>query len=152
MYNRISEQVQWIGSRTMSRLSQLGVFCTVLGGVVLFLGLFPSAVDADTTPGIGVTQVITVLAALSLILLGAYVVTYDLFRRGRPPTLVADVGVRLGLTGMVLAAASSMADVMGFGSHSGGGGPFFGWLQATGMLVGFGVAAVGVVLYGIARS
>lgn len=135
----------------MSRLAQLGVFCVVLGGVVLFLGLFPAAVDADSTPGIGIAQILAALGGLSLIVLGAYVVVHALFHRGRPRTLLGDIAIRMGLTGMVLSAAATLADALGFGSHTGSTGPVFGWLQAVGMLFGFGVAALGVLIYGMAR-
>ena len=67
----------------MSRLAQLGVFCMVLGAVVLFLGLFPGAVNADVTPGIGLVQIIGILTGLVLLVLGAYVVTRALPRTCR---------------------------------------------------------------------
>ncbi|MBN1120113.1 MAG: hypothetical protein JXJ17_03470 [Anaerolineae bacterium] len=136
----------------MSRLSQMGVFCIVLGGVVFFLGMFPSAVDADSVPGIGITQILAMLAGLFLLILGGYVVAFAMFRRGRPATLISSIGVRLGLTGMVFATAATMADALGFGSHSAGRGLLFGWLQAGGMLIGFGIAALGVLVYGMSRS
>lgn len=136
----------------MSRLAQLGVFGMVLGAVVLFLGLFPSAVDADSTPGIGIAQILAMLAGLTLLVLGAYTIAYALFHRGRPRTLMGDIGVRLGLTGMVFAAAVMLADAMGYGSHSSASGPLFGWLQTAGLLLGFGIAALGVLIYGMARS
>jgi hypothetical protein len=136
----------------MSRLSQLGVFCVVLGGVVFFLGMFPSAVDADGVPGIGIMQILAMLAGLFLLILGGYVVAFAMFRRGHPATLISSIGIRLGLTGMVLATAATMADALGFGSHSGGSGLLFGWLQAGGMLIGFGIAALGVLVYGMSRS
>lgn len=136
----------------MGRLSQFGVFFMVLGGVVLFLGLFPGAVDLDSTPGIGIAQMVGMMGGLILLVVGAYVVAHGLMppRPGR--SLLRDIGIRLGLTGMVFAAAATLADSMGFGSHSGSGGPLFGWLQTTGMLLGFLMAAAGVLIYGGARS
>jgi hypothetical protein len=62
-----------------------------------------------------------------------------------------DIAVRLGMTGLVFSAAAMLADLMGFGSHVGGEGPLFGWLQAAGMLTGFVISAIGVFLYGAAR-
>jgi hypothetical protein len=135
----------------MSRLAQLGVFTTILGGVILFLGLFPVAVDADNTAGIGLAQMGAMLVGLIMLVAGAYVVVYAMIHRGRPRSLMSDVGVRLGLTGLVFAAAAMMADVLGFGSHASGQGVLMGWLQAAGMLVGFGVAALGVLIYGASR-
>lgn len=132
----------------MSRLAQVGIFLMVLGGVVLGLALFPSAIDADATPGIGVVQIIAILGGLVLLVTGAYVVTRGLVHGGsRQHTLLRDIGIRLGLTGMVFAAAVTMADAMGYGSHS--GGPVFGWLQTIGILLGFGIAALGVLIYGM---
>ncbi|HEC24321.1 MAG TPA: hypothetical protein ENI95_15545 [Chloroflexi bacterium] len=136
----------------MSRLAQLGVFITVLGGVILFLGLFPFAVDADATPGIGMAQMGAMLTGLFMLVLGAYVVVYAMVHRGRPRTLMRDIGIRMGMTGLVFAAAATLADVMGFGSHTTESGPLFGWLQATGMLIGFGIASLGVIIYGMTRS
>ncbi len=136
----------------MSHLAQLGVFCAVLGAVVLFLGLFPSAVDADSTPGTGLAQIAAMLVGLSLLTLGAYVVVFALIHRGRPRTLLQDIGIRMGLTGLVFAMGATMADVMGFGSHTTSAGALFGWLQAAGMLTGFLIAALGVLIYGTTRS
>jgi hypothetical protein len=136
---------------TMSRLAQLGVFCIVLGGIILFLGLFPFAVDADDAPGIGLVQIIGILTGLFLLVLGAYVVVYAMMHRGRPRTLLGDVGIRMGLTGLVFAAAATLADILGFGSHSSGSGPLLGWLQAAGMLIGFLISALGVLIYGMTR-
>lgn len=135
----------------MIRLAQFGVFLVMVGGVVLFLGLFPFAADIDATPGVGIAQILGILAGLFVLVTGAYVMVYALVHRGSPTTLLRDVGVRLGMTGLVFATAATLADLMGFGSHTGSGGFLFGWLQATGMLVGFVIAAIGVLIYGIAR-
>ncbi len=138
----------------MSRLAQFGLFCGVLGSVILFLGLFPSAIDVDNTPGIGLVQIIMMQVGLFFLVLGAYIFVYASVHRGRPRTLLRDIGVRLGMTGLVFSGAAMMADIMGFGSHptGTGAGPLFGWLQATGMLIGFGISALGVLIYGAARS
>jgi len=136
----------------MSRLAQFGIFTTVTGGVVLFLGLFPDAVAAEGTPGIGIVQMIAMLSGLVLIIGGAYVAAYAMFHRGAPPSLVRSIGLRMGLTGLVFAAAATLSDAMGYGSHGGGAGIVFGWLQTAGMLAGFGMAAIGVLVYALARS
>src|SRR5574341_43935 len=136
----------------MSRLAQFGLFCVVLVGVILFLSLFPSSIDVDNTPGIGLVQIVLMQIGLVFLVLGAYLFVYATIHRGRPRTLMRDIAVRLGMTGLVFSAAAMMADVMGFGSHTTGAGPLFGWLQATGMLIGFAISAIGVFLYGAARS
>lgn len=135
----------------MTRFAQLGVFFAVLGGVVLFLGMFPQSIDANLSPDIGPVQLLIMLVGLALLVFGAYLFAFATIHRGNPRTLQRDVGVRMGLTGVVFAAAATMADVLGFGSHLPSDGAFFGWLQATGLLVGFGFAALGVLVYVLAR-
>ena len=135
----------------MSRLAQLGVFCTVLGAVVLFLGVFPGAVGADATAGIGLMQILAILIGLGLFVIGAYIVLFALIHRGQPRNLLRDIGVRLGFTGLIISASAILADVFGFGSHTGQQGVLLGWLQAVGVLIGFAVSAVGVIVYGSVR-
>jgi len=96
-------------------------------------------------------QLIAMMIGLTMLVFGTYVFAHATIHRGQPRTLQRDIGVRMGLTGLVFAAAATMADVMGFGSHLPSDGIFFGWLQATGMLVGFGIAALGVLIYVLAR-
>ncbi|NDJ33483.1 MAG: hypothetical protein GYB64_02355 [Chloroflexi bacterium] len=134
----------------MSRVAQLGVFAVVLGGVVLFLAFFPYAVDADFTPGIGLSQILGILTGTFLLVAGAYLFVYALLHRGRPDSLLADIAIRMGMTGLVFAFAATLADLLGFGSHIASEGSLFGWLQALGMMAGFIFAALGVFLYGYA--
>jgi threonine/homoserine/homoserine lactone efflux protein len=140
--------------QSMSRLAQLGVFSIVVGGVVFFLSVFPSAVDADSTPGIGLTQIGGILTAMVLLILGAYVFVYAMVHRGGRRTLLRDIGVRLGMTGLVFAVGATLADVLGYGSHTNTSptGPLFGWLQAAGMMIGFLISAIGVIVYGMPSS
>lgn len=136
----------------VNRLAQWGLLGMVIGGTALFLGLFPFAVGLDDTPGIGVAQITVIVAALFLIILNAYLIVYALVHRGRPRRLLRDVGLRLGMSGLVFVAAAALADIMGFGSHTSGAGPVLGELQALGMLAGFILSAIGVLIYGWARS
>jgi hypothetical protein len=132
----------------MNKLAQVGVLSIVLGSVLLFLGLFPFAADLDISPGVGTSQLIALIGGLFFFVLGGYVVLFAVEHIGRPRTLLQDVGVRLGMTGLVVSAASTLADTMGFGSHA--SGTLLGAVQAGGILVGFGISAIGVVIYGIA--
>lgn len=135
-----------------NRLAQIGLLGMVLGGIILFLGLFPFAVALDDTPGIGVTQISAIVMGLFLIVMDAYLVAYALIHRGHPRSLLRDVGARLGMSGLVFVAAAALADILGFGSHAGGSSLILGWLQAAGILVGFMLSAIGVFIYGSARS
>lgn len=135
----------------MSRLAQLGVFTGVVGGMVAFLGLFPDAVTVTSTPGIGLGQIFVALIGLTLLIIGAYVFVYATWHRGRPRTLSQDIGIRMGMTGLTFAIAASLADVFGFGSHSLGTGLSFGYVQSIGTAIGFLIASLGVLIYGMRR-
>lgn len=135
----------------MSRLAQFGVMLIVSGGVALVAGLFPGAMGIDLTPGIGIAQIVLALLGLALLNTGGYVFVYALFHRGRPRTLSQDIGIRMGLTGLTFAVAASLADVLGFGSHSLSVGFTFGRIQSIGMAAGFIFAALGVIVYGVRR-
>jgi hypothetical protein len=133
---------------TMNKLAQAGILSAALGIVLLMLGFFPFAADLDTSPGVGTTQLAAIIGGLFFLVLGGYVVLFALEHIGRPRTLLRDVSVRLGMTGLVISAASALADTLGFGSHT--TGTLLGWVQATGILVGFGISAIGVLIYGLA--
>ena len=135
----------------MSRLAQLGVFTGVIGGVATFMGLFPDAMTVDSTPGIGLGQIFTALIGLTLLTAGAYVFVYATWHRGRTRTLSQDIGMRMGMTGLTFAIAASLADVFGFGSHTLGTGISFGRIQSIGTAVGFLIASLGVLIYGMRR-
>jgi hypothetical protein len=60
--------------------------------------------------------------------------------------LTADFGLRVVATGYVIAIFTAMADVFGFGSHPLPGVPFFGPLQARGVILGEAIIAVGLIM------
>lgn len=133
----------------MNKLAQCGILSIALGAVLLLLGLFPFAADLDTTPGVGTSQLLGIIGGLFFSVLGGYVVLYGVQHvNSRPRTLLRDVGVRLGMTGLVVSAASALADTLGFGTHT--SGTQLGAVQAAGILVGFLISALGVLIYGLA--
>jgi len=118
----------------------------VLLGLLIFLvGVSPDLIGMDRSPVVGFVQVGVWLTGLALLLLGAYL-TIRVIRNGRQHTLWADVGVRLIATGYVVAAAASLADFIGIGSHT-LPGLVFGHLQVSGLVLGVLVSLVGVVLF-----
>lgn len=135
----------------MERYSEASITIGVLGVVVTLIGLFPAIVGLEAAPGIGVLQVIVILAGFSLLFLGAYIFVYQTFYRGMRRTLAQDIGIRLTLTGLVIAAAGGLADVLGFGSHppTPDTRPLLGALQAMVFVWGFLVSSAGVVFYAL---
>jgi hypothetical protein len=133
------------------RVSQLGIAIGALGGMVTLMGLFPGVTGLTPTPGIGIIQIITMLFGFSLLILGALIYVKYAFYANQPSTLMQQIGSRLALTGLVLAAMSGLADLLGFGSHGRGftEDVLLGPLQAAGIIGGFMMSCIGVLLYAI---
>ena len=129
-------QIRW--ARRWMTLVLLGLF-------VFAIGISPDLVGMDRSPVVGFVQVGAWLTGLALLLLAAYF-TVRVLRNGRPQTLLSEVGARLIATGYVVAAAASLADFIGIGSH-----PLpalrFGHLQVIGLVIGVVTSLLGIVLY-----
>jgi hypothetical protein len=134
----------------MSKLSQGGVLLIISGCISFLIGIFPFVAGLIDMPGLGLAQVTAIVSGLFFVIAGAYIVAYTLIHRGHANTMMRDVGIRLGLTGLIFAGTASLADILGFGTHSGSSNQIMGWLQAGGILAGFLVAAAGVTLYAYA--
>ncbi len=117
----------------------------LIGLLVFIIGVEPDLIGMDRSPVIGFVQVGVWLTGLALLLLGAYG-SVRVIRNGRPNSLRAEVGLRLIATGYVVAAAASLADFIGIGSHR---IPdlTFGPLQVLGLTAGILTSLVGVLLY-----
>jgi hypothetical protein len=117
----------------------------LLGLFIFAIGIAPDLIGMDRSPVVGFVQVGVWLSGLALLLLAAYL-TVRVLRNGRSQTLLAEVGARLIATGYVVAAAASLADFIGIGSHT---LPvlIFGHLQVIGLVVGVFVSLLGVVLF-----
>lgn len=119
---------------------------SVLAGLFLFvLGINPNLINLDRSPVVGFVQVGVWLFGLALMCFGAYA-TLRIFRNKHPLSLRAEIGERLVATGYVVAAAASLADFIGIGSHE---IPelIFGPIQIVGLIVGVVTALLGVLLY-----
>jgi hypothetical protein len=66
-------------------------------------------------------------------------------------TLAQDIGIRLTMTGLLIAAAAGLADVLGFGSHglNPGERPLLGRLQALAFVGGILLASSGVIIFAL---
>lgn len=133
------------------RVAQIGIALGALGVVLAFMGLFPGVTGLPPTPGIGIVQLLMILAGFTLLMAGAFIYVKFMFYAGCASTLAQQIGLRLSLTGLLLAGFAAMADILGFGSN-----PrtlesdiYFGPWQAVGLVGGFFVAALGVLLYAI---
>ncbi len=122
-----------------------GLSVTLVGEFVFLLGARPSLFGLDRSPVIGFVQISVFLVGLAMICLGGYI-TLNTLWNGREKTIGADIGFRLVSTGYVIAVASGMADVFGFGSQPFPSIPYFGPWQASGVILGEIVIIVGFFL------
>ena len=132
--------------KTNGRLRiRFGLGATVLGFIIYLLGAEPGLFFLDRSPVVGFVQIATFLVGVGFICLGGYISLAALWNGG-PKSIASDIGLRLVSTGYVIAVASGMADIFGFGSNNYPTIPVFGIYQQIGVLIGEVVIAVGLLL------
>lgn len=120
---------------------------TVFAGFILFLiGAKPDWLGWDRSAVVGFVQIALFLAGLAIICLGGYIGMLTLWW-GYERTIISEIGTRLAATGFVVAVFAGMADIFGMGSQSFPQTPYFGPWQATGVLIGQGIIALGFILF-----
>ncbi len=136
----------------MTRFGQVGIALGALGIVLLLMGLFPGLIGVEPTLGIGVIQVFMLLIGYALLIFGAIIYVRYTFYLGVQINLLQQIGLRLAITGLLLAALAGLADIFGFGSHlrTETGDIFFGNVQAVGIITCFGISSLGVFVYALA--
>lgn len=132
-------------SRNHPLRRRFGVIAALIGVLVFALGAEPGWFGLDRSPVTGFVQIAVFLVGLALIGVGGYIALMALWN-GEPLTLVADIGARLVSTGYVIAVASGMADVFGFGSEAFPRIPTFGIWQQRGVMFGEVVIGIGFLL------
>jgi len=133
------------------RVAQVGIALGALGTVLAFMGLFPGVTGLPPTPGIGIVQLLLILAGFTLLIAGAFIYVKYTFYARQPSTLAQQIGLRLSMTGLLFAGFAAMADILGFGSNprTATSDIYFGPWQAAGLVGGFLIASLGVLLYAI---
>jgi hypothetical protein len=115
-------------------------------GLLIFaVGAKPNWFGWNRASVVGFVQMAVLLAGLGLICVGGYVGFAALWGKEQR-SIVADIGSRLIGTGYVIAVFAGMADVFGMGAQTLPENPFFGPLQATGLLIGQFVIAAGFLM------
>lgn len=126
------------------RLS-LGVSTTLMGLVIYLLGVDPGMFGLDRSPVLGFVQIAVLLIGLAFICIGGYI-TLNALWNGSEKSILADIGLRLVATGYLVAVATGMADILGFGNHPFPKIPYFGPLQSVGVIIGEIAIAVGFLM------
>ncbi len=135
----------------MERTSEISISIGALGVVITLIGLFPGIIGLEAAEGVGVLQVLVILLGFTILFTSAYFFAKKTFYSGQPSTLAQDIGIRLTMTGLLIAGAAGLADVLGFGSHPStpGSRPMLGQLQALAFLGGILLASSGVAIYAL---
>ncbi len=135
----------------MGKYGEVSIIIGTLGVVIALIGLFPGIVGLEAASGVGVLQVLVILLGFSILFTGAYLFVKTSFYTGLPNSLAQDIGIRLTLTGLLIAGAAGLADVLGFGSHpsTGFNRPLLGHLQATVFIGGIMLASLGIVIFAL---
>lgn len=132
------------GSLPRTRIGT-SILVTLLGLFIFVVGAKPEWFNWDRSPVVGFVQIAVFLVGLAIICLGGYIGLLTLWGKSQK-SIAADIGLRLVSTGYVITVFTGMADVFGMGAHLLPDTPFFGPLQATGVIIGEFIIAVGFLL------
>ncbi len=124
---------------------RIGIYITLLGLFVFLVGAKPGWFGWDRSKVVGFIQIAVFLLGLSIICIGGAVAMIARWH-GAQRSIPADIGLRLVSTGFVICIFTGMADVFGMGSQALPAIPYFGPLQAGGVMIGEVVIAFGFLL------
>jgi hypothetical protein len=134
--------------------SQAQIALAVLGLALITVSVWAEPIGLDITPGFGVFQVLgSLLGITSLTTMGyLFLASGPASRKGR--SLLSDVGMRTGLTGLLTCYVAGLADMLGVGTHQGARfeRPYFGPLQIAGLAFGLLLVLIGLFLFWLGRS
>ncbi len=139
---------------SVKRLQQILVITfSVLGVSLVFLALAAEYLGLDITPGFGAVQMLQFLLGVSCLTLAGFLYLHTLRQPEAPQSLQADIGIRLGATGLVFMYVAGFADLIGIGTHVNPSfaRPFSGPLQVAGLFLGAISIITGMLLYHSSR-
>lgn len=123
---------------------RLGMIMMLVGFAIFIIGAMPDVFGLDRSSVIGFVQIAVFLVGLAIICLGGFICMNGLWNN-HPKTILADIGLRLVSTGLVIAVVSGMADIFGFGSNLSPEIPLYGYVQSMGVLFGEAVIVLGFI-------
>lgn len=137
------------------QLVQIGILIGTLGTILCLTGLYPGITGLEPKSGVGVLQIMMILLGMTLIIVGAMIFVKIGFYPSVGTNLPQRIAIRLSLTGLLFAAAAGLSDLLGYGSNPPDGPesvPVLGIYQVVGMVMGFGIASLGVILFALRGS
>jgi hypothetical protein len=124
---------------------RFSLICVGIGLFIFVMGTKPNWFGWNRAVLVGFIQIAVFLIGLALICIGGYIGLSALWGKDQR-SIIADIGSRLIGTGYVIAVFAGMADVFGMGAQTLPDNPYFGPLQASGVLIGQFVIAVGFLM------
>jgi hypothetical protein len=125
---------------------RFSLICVGIGLLIFVIGAKPNWFGWSTIPEVGFIQVAVFLIGLGLICTGGFIGISALWGREQR-SILADFGSRLIGTGYVISVFAGMADIFGMGAQTLPDIPYFGPLQASGVLIGQIVIATGFLMF-----
>lgn len=125
--------------------TRVGLGFAWVGLLIFAIGAKPDLFGLDRSPVVGFIQIVVFLLGLLMMCLGGYLALHALWWN-LERTITSDIGSRLVSTGFVFCTFAGLADIFGMGSHPFPQVPYFGAWQATGVLIGQGIIALGFLM------
>ena len=126
---------------------------TLIGISFFFLTFSVDALGVGRSPGFGLIQMALLLISITCLTIAAFAYLYGR-RSNAPRSLQADIGIRLGATGLVFTYVAGFADLLRIGTHPHPDfpAPFVGEWQIGGIIVGIIAILAGMLLYYTSRA
>ena len=126
---------------------------TLIGISFFFLTFSVDMLGIGRSPGFGLVQMTLLLTSITCLTFAAFVYLYGR-RPNAPRSLQADIGIRLGATGLVFTYVAGFAELLRIGTHPHPDfpAPFVGEWQVWGIIVGIIAILAGMLLYYTSRA
>ena len=125
---------------------RFSLICVGIGLFIFVIGAKPNWFSWNRVSVVGFVQIVVFLLGLALICIGGFIGISALWGKEQR-SIIADFGSRLIGTGYVITVFAGMADIFGMGAQTLPDLPYFGPLQAIGVLIGQFVIATGFLMF-----
>ncbi|MEN8097866.1 MAG: hypothetical protein ABFQ89_02215 [Chloroflexota bacterium] len=121
----------------------------LLGIALVVLSIFSQELGIDPNPGFGLIHIIGILVGSTFLAGAGYMFIARRRRKGEQISLISDIGLRMGMTGLLALYVSGLADWLGVGTHRDElfDDAWFGPLQFVGFSIGVAIILAGMLLF-----
>lgn len=139
-------------SRSRFRVANWILF--ISGLLLVFISVGADTLRLDLNPGFGLLQMFLLTTGISALTLAGFLAIWRRRPSRAASSLQANIGVRIGLTGLVFVYVAGFADLARVGTHVQPRfvRPYTGPLQTTGLILGLLTIVAGLMLYHTSRG